>query len=454
MASMLFTLPNSVDLAGAGLSAGSTAPGSDVANLRYPQITSPWRSAADLVPGVVASPLGYPGSRWLQYSAPPVQATIDSRVAVVALVADAARPVIGGLLRKWRARAYGSSFGSPLSIIVRPVAFAPNLFANLVGAPSASVWLPATSWLTAISPTANTDARWQFDLPQTDHGLLPLKPGANLQTFNIWCRRSGSGGTDPTLSVDLFEAGVFTANLASGIAITRTGGQLVQVSWNASLLATGLSTTQAGLRLTGVHGSTQTVEFSAVEWQAEHNGYLADSGDLVIAYPQFVTTQVARVFNLAWVLPTPVSVAGAGGTVLVDQVDLNGSPGYAQAGRLVVADAVQPFVNMDYGWGISWEDKSPVSETPGGQEWFEVRPKRRIGELVCNSLRDAEAWDEIFSQQQGSVGITGNFLWIPDPAAPGKYYNQILWCRHDGLSPVKNPRFSRNSQSYKLKEVL
>jgi len=454
MASMLFTLPNAADLG--TLTAGSTAAGSNVTNLQSPEITSVWRSAPDVLPGSGqtlaagggAGPLVYPASRWLQYK-PAAALSYDHAIAVAALINDSARPYAGsGVTRKWRARIYASA-GNQLSGIVRPAPSGPTL-TNLTGATSpGGVWQPATSWLTATSPTANTVAVMSFSSAATDGGALPLKAGAGLQTFSILCRRSGSGGTNPTLSIDLYESGLLVANLASGIALVGTTPVVVSVQWNASLLAS-LSSTTAGLRVTGTAGSSQTVEFAAFEWLAEHNGYLYDSGDQAVSYPVTVAQQAARVFNLPVALPTPIPSGSP--YVLVDQMST--ADAYAQQGRMVVANAIQPFVNMDYNWGISWADMSPVSETPGGQEWFEVRPKRRIGELVCNALRTAEAWDQIFSQLQGSVGISGNFLWMPDPATPSEFYNNVIWGRFDGLSPVKNPRFARYSQSYKIKEVL
>lgn len=455
---MIFTLPNAADLG--VLTAGSTAAGSNVANLQNPQITSFWRSAPDVLPGGVGTlaagggfgPIVYPSTRWTHYSWPLVP--IDLKVGAIALINDSSRQLTGAnTTKRFRARALTltGGGGNSLFLIVRPAPLAPTL-TNLTGAPSAGgPWLAAiSSWLTAITPTSSTQAVFAFNASQTDGGALPLKAGANLQTFTVTCRKSGATGTAPTLSIDVYDADVAAyINVVSGLAITSTSPVVVTVQWNASVLHS-LATTHAGIRVTGTAGSANTVEYAAVEWVAEHNGYTYDSGDQTVGYPAYVGQQASRVFSL--VAPPPAAPLANIGYVLIDQLSTLDS--YAQAGRFVAADTVQPFVNMDYNWGISWDDKSPVSETPGGQEWFEVRPKRRLGELVCNALRTAEAWDQIFSQLQGTVGITGNFLWIPDPAVPSEYYNNCLWARFDGLSPVKNPRFSRYSQSFKLKEVL
>ncbi len=450
MANSILTLPNSVDFG--TLSAGSAASGYPVTNLQIREPAIVWRSAADIL--LATSPLGYPGSRWLQYV--PTASVVDTSVLVVGLVNDASRPVIGGPSRRWRVRAYSGSFGgqSNLAGVVRPAPGTPSPTTNLGGAQSASVWLtPPASWLTATVKTSNTQAVWTFANTQTDQGALPLKAGASLQTFNVYCRKSGASGTNPTLSIDLYYGGALVANLVSGVSITSTSGQLVQVQWNASLLSV-LNGQTVGIRCTGTAGTANTVEYAAVEWQAEHNGYLADSGDLSIAYPAFAAQQTQRIFNLFYVLPTAITISGVGASVLVDQWDATSSPGYAQQGRLIVANGIQPTINMDYNWSLVWVPTSVITRSVGGQISSDVRPPYRLGEFAFKSLRENEAWDQLFSELQGYVGITGDFCWIPDPANLGQYYNWNVYCRFQELSPTTNPIFIRYAQSHKVEEWL
>src|SRR5204863_465713 len=84
--------------------------------------------------------------------------------------------------------------------------------------------------------------------PATVTSALPLAAGAGSQAFVILARRSGTGGTDPTVAVDLYQNGVFKANLATGVVINDTGaGMLVPGLFKASSL-TSLSTTQTEVR--------------------------------------------------------------------------------------------------------------------------------------------------------------------------------------------------------------
>lgn len=78
---------------------------------------------------------------------------------------------------------------------------------------------PDANWLTALDPTLATDLRVSFPTPAT-------APGAGGPTvFQTLVRKTGSG-PDPTVSVQLWEAGAFVKELATA-AVTSTSGQLV-----------------------------------------------------------------------------------------------------------------------------------------------------------------------------------------------------------------------------------
>jgi hypothetical protein len=471
-----FTMPNLGDLG--TILAGSANPGFPAGNLQSPQVSTRWQSAAgDVLPGGAsvispgggAAPLVYPSSRSLVFLPPTSGISFDSTVQVVALINDNSRVITGSAaVKRWRVRCYRSSATAyHLLQITRPAFGAATSVTNLTGAlsannawnnsPTADFWLgQPSSWLTAVTKTSNTQFTSTFNASQTDGGQLPLKAGANLQTFLVYLRASGSSGTSPSLSIDLVQGGSVVANLWSGAVIaTGTTPLVAQVQWNASLLS-ALTATNVGIRCSGTAGTANTLEFAAVQWIAEHNGYLYDSGDLAISYPVFIGGQTFRVFNLTSVLGAPFtcqfnSITGFIDSILVDQVS---SDAYAAAGRLNISDMTLPFGSMDWNWDVDWADPSVVSPTPGGQEWIEVRPQWRLAEFVNQNLTETES-DAIFSQLKGTVGIHGNFLWIPDTAnlsTAGKW--APIWGRFAAPGPVKNPRLARYSMSQKFKEAL
>jgi hypothetical protein len=361
-----------------------------------------------------------------------------------------------GFTSKWRVRGY-TSITSTLDQIVRPPVTGMSSVTNLSGAftqVAVPAYIPSTTWLTAPAPAGATSALFSFSASGTDAGNLPLKSGANLQTFSIFVRKNVAGGTNPTLKVELYDNGVLKATLVTSLAISSTSGILVVAQWNASALGSLLSQT-VQVKVTATAGTTSTIEYGAVEWLADHTGYTFDSGDLSVVYPLYAARSL-RTFTLAYVLPATATVGravfGGVGSVLVDQCFTKDSQ--SSAGRLMVANGFQPFVNFDYGWTVGWADPSIVVATLGGQEWADVRQKWRLGEFACNSMTQAEAFDAVFAQLQAIYGITGDFLWFPDPANNAEYFNTVIYGRFSELSPVANPRFQRFAQSYKVKESL
>ncbi len=468
MSNMILTLPNSADL---GLvTAGSATSGYPATNLQLREPAVPWRSATgDILPNVIGGPAGsstylgnfpgyWPSTRYVQYSAPSPFVNIggvnyDHQVLVVALANDTSRPISGNALglpntqRYWRVRAYTSGLYT-LAQITRPAISSTSALTNLTfgGLASNDIWLGAPDhWLTATVPGSPTQVTINFAASQTDGGSLPYKVGANLQTFLVYV--AAATGL-PTMSIDLMQGGTFVANLASGISVGASGA-LYAVQWNASLLS-GLSAQNVGLRITS---SGAGINVANAQFCAEHNGYTYDSGALQVGYPLWAALQTTRSFNLAVVLPSPITLVGWGqfATVLVD--NWSNVDTYCQAGRLIVANGFQPTINMDYGWSITWVPTSIITRAVGGQIAADVRPSYRLGEFPCNSLQQSEAYDQLFNLQ-GYNGVTGDMLWIPDPANTGQYYNWVLYGRLQDLSPVINPRFIRFTSTFKFEEYL
>jgi hypothetical protein len=128
---------------------------------------------------------------------------------------------------------------------------------------------PDGLWLEEVDDGEDTICRTSFGTPSGNPEV-----GADLQDFRLWVRRSTTaGGNDPTLDVGLYENGVLVSWLQTGISITSTTGQLVSVTWNASLLGTPdgslVELRAIGQRSGGSPGSRRTVEFGAVEWDCD-----------------------------------------------------------------------------------------------------------------------------------------------------------------------------------------
>lgn len=127
-----------------------------------------------------------------------------------------------------------------------------------------------SGWLFEGDDGTDTIARVKFPTPTGDPTV-----GSGLQTFRIWCRRSTTaGGSNPTLDVALYENTVLISTLQTGLIITSLTGQLIEVTWDATLLGAPSGSLVElhviGQRSGGSPGDRRTVEFDEFEWLADY----------------------------------------------------------------------------------------------------------------------------------------------------------------------------------------
>lgn len=87
---------------------------------------------------------------------------------------------------------------------------------------------PDADWWSAVDPDLAIEARLGFPTPS-----VSLQ---GTQTYRLLLRKT-EGAASPTVDVELWEDGVFVALVGDGISVTSTTGQVVEVSFDASLVA-------------------------------------------------------------------------------------------------------------------------------------------------------------------------------------------------------------------------
>jgi hypothetical protein len=105
---------------------------------------------------------------------------------------------------------------------------------NLTGAVTDiddTVDTPDGNWMAATTVTAATDLRVTFGTPAGNPTT-----GAGIQKFRMLVRKT-AGAPSPTVDVELWENGSFVATLLNDVEITSTTGQIVEATWDASLLS-------------------------------------------------------------------------------------------------------------------------------------------------------------------------------------------------------------------------
>ena len=171
-----------------------------------------------------------------------------------------------------------SLLASPVSASFTTSSTAAGLISSLLASsPSASGSGSATSagLITGLSVRGADGSAYAVNNVSALVGFTD-PPGQLLgsQEFRVLVRRSAnnpSGTGIPTVSIDLYEGGVFVANLISGANVTSDAGQVISVFWDASLITdpTG-SSVQAYVQGTyaGSNQDARGVDIGAVEWNS------------------------------------------------------------------------------------------------------------------------------------------------------------------------------------------
>lgn len=131
-----------------------------------------------------------------------------------------------------------------------------------------------------------------------------------------------------------------------------------------------------------------------------------------------------------------------------------GNPdGFVQIGRLFVADGWQPTRNMTYGASLAWEDRTQVQEALSGAEYFDTRPPVRVARFGLEAMTESEAMSQAFELQR-AMGVSGEVLFIWDPADTTHALRRRFLGRLRTLSPIENPGPDRWKAPFEIKELL
>ncbi len=130
---------------------------------------------------------------------------------------------------------------------------------------------PGGDWLTLGDDAADSIVRCSFPTPSGD-----LNTGAGLQKFRCYVRvGTEAAGNTPTLDFGIRETGG-GADLAvqTGISITSYTGEVIEFTWDASVLAavngSAVEAYIVGQRSGGNGAKRRCVEFDAIEWVVDY----------------------------------------------------------------------------------------------------------------------------------------------------------------------------------------
>lgn len=159
--------------------------------------------------------------------------------------------------------------------------------------------------------------------------------------------------------------------------------------------------------------------------------------------------QEAYTSILTYILPTSVNAR----YMRIELSDPTNPDGYVQLGRPFTANGWQPVRNMVYGASLQWENRSEVSETLSGAEYFNERAAPRVARFELQAMTESEAMAIAFEIQRSS-GITREIFYVWDPEDTVHALRRQFMGRLRQLSPIENPGPNRWRSPFEIKELL
>lgn len=137
----------------------------------------------------------------------------------------------------------------------------------------------------------------------------------------------------------------------------------------------------------------------------------------------------------------------------IDITDADNADGYFQAGRLYIAAAWQPTVNIALGWSLGFIDDSGRDVAIGGQLWPHERPRRRLLRFELDFQTEDAMYDNAYEIDR-LRGMANDVLVIRDPAATTHLHRQTVHGLLTELQPIVNEVHALYRKPYTVEEMV
>jgi hypothetical protein len=343
-------------------------------------------------------------------------------------------PVTGTNAPQWRYRTiYSGSPSVPPNwaphALPTAILTSTNLAGTVAAVQEADPENKAGTWLTATSSTSNTDVR--VSMQPSD---CILTTGTGLQTVRLWVRRSGSGGSNPTVTVEIWRFGT-SMWVGSAVAVSSTTGVLVEVPWDGAVLGTLTTLNEWEIRVRGTATATGTVEIGAIEGYLEvstgPHATVTDSGWLSVSLPSsyWVPPGVQENLYLISLASTPITFQQG----FFEFKATANADGYLQFGKLGLGKRLTPVDTLgnplapDCAIVSRRVDPSVATRMPSGALAVDRRKTYKEFDIVYPFLGRQSGLDLISDFVDRWGGRTRPMLWLTDPDDATRYHNTAIW---------------------------
>lgn len=127
--------------------------------------------------------------------------------------------------------------------------------------------------------------------------------------------------------------------------------------------------------------------------------------------------------------------------------------GYIEIGRLIVAPAWQPSLNMQLGWSIEQVDQSRIVKSRGGQTFVDTVPKFRRLRFKLSHLEADEMFAAAYELER-LKGKGGEILVMADPDNLTHLHRQTIYGVLGETTPVMNQEYGRFEKDFVVEELI
>ena len=140
-------------------------------------------------------------------------------------------------------------------------------------------------------------------------------------------------------------------------------------------------------------------------------------------------------------------------TARIELLDEGNPDGYIEAGRLVVAPAWRPSINIQYGWSIEQVDESRRVSSRGGQIYVDQRPRFRRLRFTLSDLDQNEMLGNAYELER-IKGKGGEVLVMLDPSNQEHLHRQTIYGVLAESTAISNPTAGRYEKDFVLEELI
>jgi hypothetical protein len=164
-----------------------------------------------------------------------------------------------------------------------------------------------------------------------------------------------------------------------------------------------------------------------------------------------VSQEAVAGFNAPFVLP--LTAAQTLRYWRVEITDTGNSSGYVHIGRVYIGSSWIPTYDRSYGASTGYEDTSVIEASLAGEEFFDVRRRRRSHRFELGFLSQTEFMDRVLELQR-LQGVTGEVLIVPDTTDTANQAKVSFLGRLKTLNPVDQPFYNTWTCNVEIQEIL